>query len=269
MQQTAQRADDATRAGKAAGKAPRIIRPRLGPDLKIEPGHDECEDRQVVRFSKHQRAQHFIMMSSVLLLVFTGMPQKFFDAGWATWLISFWGGLDSARTIHHAAGFAMIFSGVYHVGYLLYTMLFLGRPVPVWMLPSAKDFKDFFQNTGYYLGAVKTKPQFGRFSYFEKFDYFAVFWGVPVMGLTGLILMFPLIVTRFAPGVVVPVATIAHSDEALLATGWLFVVHFYNAHFAPHIFPFNKSIFTGRVAERRYKKEHGLEYHDLVTRTEA
>lgn len=240
-----------------------------GPKVKIEPAPAEGGDAQVVRFSRHQRAQHFIMMSSVLILVFTGMPQKFFDAAVSQWLINFWGGLDSARTIHRAAGLAMIFSGVYHISYLLYTITVLKRPLPVWMLPSLKDFKDFFQNTGYYLGIAKEKPKFGRFSYFEKFDYFAVFWGVPVMALTGLILWFPMLTTKFLPGVVVPVATIAHSDEAILATGWLFVVHFYNAHWAPHIFPFNKSIFTGRVSERRYKHEHTLEYDQIKERSET
>lgn len=264
MQQTV-RADEVASRPKTAVRPPAVVKPRQGPDMRIEPGTDD-EGPMVVRFSPHQRAQHFIMMSSVLLLVFTGMPQKFFDSPVSIWMIDVFGGLDSARNIHHLAGFAMIFSGIYHLSYLLYTIVLLKRPLPVWMLPSLKDFRDFFQNTGYYLGIVKEKPVFGRFSYFEKFDYFAVFWGVPVMALTGLILMFPLAVTRVLPGVIVPVATIAHSDEALLATGWLFVVHFYNAHFAPHIFPFNRSIFTGRVTERRYKKEHGMEYKDLVER---
>ncbi|MCL4535533.1 MAG: hypothetical protein M1370_10295 [Bacteroidetes bacterium] len=259
----------------AAGEVPEVkdrppvIKARRGPDLLIEPGvGDDTDDWRVVRFAGHQRAQHLIMMSSVLILVLTGMPQKFFNSPISLWLINFWGGLDSAQAIHHIAGFAMIFSALYHTVYLLYTMVVLKRPVPVWMLPNFKDFRDFWQNTGYYLGIVKEKPQFSRFSYFEKFDYWAVFWGVPVMGLTGLILMYPLIATRFLPGVTVPVATIAHSDEALLATGWLFVVHFYNAHFAPHIFPFNKSIFTGRVAAKRYRKEHPLEYQELVAKTE-
>lgn len=261
--------DDITTPASETEQRPPVVSQRLGPDLVIEEGKEEGEGRWVRRFSKHQRAQHFIMMSSVLVLVFTGMPQKFFDSPISMWMIAFWGGLESARTIHHAAGFAMIFSALYHAVYLLYTILGLRRPVPVWMIPSLKDFHDFFQNTGYYLGITKEKPKFGRFSYFEKFDYYAVFWGVPMMALTGLILMYPLIVTRFLPGVMVPVATIAHSDEALLATGWLFVVHFYNAHLAPHIFPFNRSIFTGRVEERRYKKEHTLEYKDLVTRLEG
>lgn len=248
---------------RAQNPAPRTQHPAFR-TVQIEPGPTPCDEREIVRFDRHQRAQHFIMMSSVLILVFTGMPQKFFDSGLSQWMINVWGGLDSARNIHHVAGFAMIFAGLYHLAYLLYTIVVLKRPVPVAMLPSLKDFRDFFQNTGYYLGITKTKAKFSRFSYFEKFDYFAVFWGVPVMGLTGLILMFPLAVTKLLPGVIVPVATIAHSDEALLATGWLFVVHFYNAHLAPHIFPFNKSIFTGRVTENRYKHEHPLEYQQMV-----
>ncbi len=235
----------------------------------IEPAVEPLTDRFVVRFSKHQRAQHFIMMASVMILVFTGMPQKFFDFPASQWMINFWGGLDSARTIHHVAGFAMIFSALYHGAYLVYTIAVLRRPVPTWILPSLKDFRDFFQNTAYYLGVGKEKPKFGRFSYFEKFDYWAVFWGVPVMGFTGLILMFPLIATRILPGVSVPVATIAHSDEALLCAGWIFVVHFYNAHLAPHIFPFNKSIFTGRVTEKRYQREHPLEYQQIVAEMES
>jgi len=270
MQSSVARSEDPVQTPLRPEQRPRRVSSApIGPQLQVEPGADECDERRVVRFSKHQRAQHFIMMASVLLLVFTGMPQKFFDASVSQWMVNFWGGLDSARSIHRMAGFAMIISALYHLAYLLYTIVVLKRPVPLWMLPSAKDFRDFAQNTGYYLGIVKEKPKFSRFSYFEKFDYWAVFWGVPVMGLTGLILMFPLIATRFMPGVIVPVATIAHSDEAILATGWIFVVHFYNAHLAPHIFPFNKSIFTGRVSEGRYKKEHPLEYQQNVAKQEG
>ena len=258
-----------TRGSPDSGTRTRRTTPSTGlAPARIEPGATPCDERWIVRFTAHQRAQHFIMMSSVLILVFTGMPQKFFEAPWSQWLINFWGGLDSARTIHHMAGFAMIFSALYHVSYILVNVLVKKEPLPVWMFPTLKDFRDFFQNTGYYLGITKEKAKFGRFSYFEKFDYWAVFWGVPVMGITGLILMYPLLATKVLPGVAVPVATIAHSDEALLATGWLFVVHFYNAHFAPHIFPFNKSIFTGRVPESRYRREHPLEYEERVANQE-
>ena len=259
----------ATQSPEAVATRSKVEARRAIVPSRLEPEAAPGEERMVIRFNRHQRAQHFIMMASVLVLVFTGMPQKFFSSPVSQWMINVWGGLDNARTIHHVAGFAMIFSALYHLGYLLYSIVILREPLPVWMLPSLKDFRDFFQNIGYYLGITKEKAQFGRFSYFEKFDYWAVFWGVPVMAITGLILMFPLAATRILPGVVVPVATIAHSDEALLATGWIFVVHFYNAHLAPHIFPFNKSIFTGRVPEHRYRHEHPLEYKQMVEQVET
>jgi len=234
------------------------------PKSRIEPPPAPSPHRSIVRFDAHQRAQHFIMMSSVLLLCLTGMPQKFSSFGFSQWLIGVFGGLDTARAIHRFAGFAMIFSSVYHLAYLAYTWVVLKRPIPVWMIPTPKDALDFFQTVAYHLHLVKEKPQFGRFSYVEKFDYWAVFWGVPIMAGTGLILMYPLVATGILPGVAVPVATIAHSDEAVLASGWLLTVHFYNAHLAPHIFPFNRSIFTGRVEEHRYAEEHPLEYDHII-----
>ncbi|MCL4459296.1 MAG: cytochrome b/b6 domain-containing protein [Chloroflexi bacterium] len=225
--------------------------------------------REIVRFDVHQRAQHLMMMVSLLLLVFTGLPQKFYTLSVSQWLIGVWGGLDSARMIHRSAAVVMILACVYHLAYLIYGIVVLKRPFPVWMIPSPEDFRDFFQNTAYCLGLAKEKPKFDRYSYFEKFDYWAVFWGVPIMVGTGLILWFPLIAVRFLPGVVVPIAAIAHSDEAVLAAGWIFVIHLYNAHLAPHIFPFNKSIFTGCVTEERYKREHPLEYERLLKVAEA
>ena len=163
----------------------------------------------------------------------------------------------------------MFIAAGYHLVYLLYTILVLKRPVPVWMFPNLKDFKDFFQTVAFYFGMSSEKPRYGRYSYLEKFDYWAVFWGVPIMGVTGLLLMYPLLATRHLPGVVIPVATIMHSDEAVLASGWLLTVHFYNAHLAPNVFPFNKSIFTGRIPERLYAEEHAIEYEEMMAREKA
>lgn len=234
------------------------------PNAKVEAPPAPHPHRSIVRFDVHQRAQHFIMMSSVIILVLTGMPQKFSSLGVSQWVIGVFGGIDTARMLHRAAGFAMILSAVYHVAYLVYTWVVLKRPIPVWMIPTPRDLRDFAMTIGHHLGLTKEKPQFGRFSYIEKFDYWAVFWGVPIMAGTGLVLIYPLVATSWMPGVIMPVATIAHSDEAVLASGWLLTVHFYNAHLAPHIFPFNRSIFTGRVDEHRYEEEHPLEYARIL-----
>ncbi|MBM3267536.1 MAG: cytochrome C [Candidatus Sericytochromatia bacterium] len=246
-------------APSAAPAAPQAM-PRGTRRLPVEVPVPVTE-RQIVRFSVHQRAQHFLMMTSVLLLVLTGLPQKFYDWPASQLAIRFFGGADNARGIHHFAGWLMLAAAAYHLVWLA-CIAVARRRLPTRMVPTLGDARDFAQNTAYCLGMADEKARIGRYSYLEKFDYLAVFWGVPLMGLTGLILMFPLEVTTWLPGVALPVATIAHSDEAVLATGWLLVVHFYNAHFAPHIFPFNRSIFTGRVPEHLYKLEHPLDYEE-------
>ena len=108
------------------------------------------------------------------------------------------------------------------------------------------------------------RPQYGRYTYWEKFDYFAVFWGMMVIGLTGLVLWFPVLFTRVIPGWWVNVATIVHSDEALLAVGFIFTVHFFNTHFRPDKFPMDPVIFTGRVPVDELKVNKPREYAELV-----
>jgi cytochrome b subunit of formate dehydrogenase len=108
------------------------------------------------------------------------------------------------------------------------------------------------------------RPEFGRWTYWEKFDYFAVFWGVAVIGGTGLLLWFPEIFTRVMPGWMVNVATTIHSDEALLAVSFIFVVHFFNTHFRPEKFPMDTVIFTGGTPLEEFKRDRPREYRQLV-----
>ena len=102
------------------------------------------------------------------------------------------------------------------------------------------------------------------YTYWEKFDYFAVFWGVFIIGSTGLMLWFPEFFTRFLPGWSVNVATIIHSDEALLAVGFIFTIHFFNTHFRPDKFPMDPVIFTGRVTLDELKYDKPDEYERRV-----
>ena len=108
------------------------------------------------------------------------------------------------------------------------------------------------------------KPEYGRWTYWEKFDYFAVFWGIFIIGSTGLTLWFPVFFTRFLPGAFINVATIIHSDEALLATGFIFTVHFFNTHLRPEKFPMDTTVFTGRMALAELKRDKRKEYDALV-----
>ena len=136
------------------------------------------------------------------------------------------------------------------------------------MLPNLQDGKELWANLRWFFGRGE-RPQYGRFTYWEKFDYFAVFWGVFVIGGTGLILWFPTFFTRFMPGWSVNVATIIHSDEALLATAFIFTIHFFNTHFRPDKFPMDPVIFTGRVAMDELEHDKPGEYADLMASPDA
>jgi nitrate reductase gamma subunit len=130
------------------------------------------------------------------------------------------------------------------------------------MIPSKKDFQDLFQHIAYFLGKGDP-PRFGRFAYWEKFDYWAVFWGIAFIGGSGLVLWFPEFLSRFLPGIFFNIAYTIHSDEALLAIGFIFIVHLYNAHFRASVFPLDKTIFTGKIEAKEMMERHPLEWEDL------
>lgn len=213
----------------------------------------------VVRFDVHQRIQHVALITSFVLLAMTGLPLKFNDWAISQWWIGLWGGINTTRNIHLFAAWLMVADCVYHLGYLGISTAILKRPLPVAMIPTPRDALDLFQEVKYYLGLGPERPRYGRFDWKAKFDYWAIFWGMPVMVLSGFIMTYPVFVTKFSPGWLVSIAYIAHSDEALLAVGWIFIFHFFFNHLSPGVFPLNKSIFTGNVPVERYAHEHPLE----------
>jgi cytochrome b subunit of formate dehydrogenase len=240
------------------------VPPNLSTEAIAALPDDALEEAYVVRFDAHERIQHILLVTSFLALVVTGFPQKFPSIELCQWLMDVMGGIQTVRLVHRIAGGVMIFDGVYHMAYVSFTVLVLQRTGPLQMIPNLKDVKDAVRTVQYFLGMSLRPPKYGRFSYLEKFDYWAVFWGMFVMGGSGLILLFPVFATRFLPGQIIIASFRAHSDEALLAVTWIAVVHIFYAHLAPRIFPFNMSIFSGRVPASRYRHEHPLEYEKLV-----
>jgi thiosulfate reductase cytochrome b subunit len=173
------------------------------------------------------------------------------------------GGLKTVRDIHHVAGFIMLGDCMYHLGYLTYRIGVQRQFGCFRMLPTFKDLRDGVQMVLWFLRVAENKPRFDRFSYLEKFDYWAVFWGIVVIGGSGLVLTFAVPVSGVLPGQAVTVAHTLHSDEAILAVGWIAVVHLFNVHLAPWVFPFNPAIFTGRMSARRYEEDHPLEWEHI------
>ena len=225
-------------------------------------------EEKIARFDIHQIIQHGVLMTSFIVLVATGLPLKFHNSAISLWWVGVWGGIEVVRSAHHFAAWVMVIVCLYHLVYIAYTTLVLKRPFPIRMIPSLQDFFNLYQELGYFLGIRKARPQYDRFNWREKFDYWAIFWGMPIMAGSGFILMFPVLATKYLPGWVVPAALVAHSDEAMLALTWIFVVHIFFNHFTPGIFPINISMFTGKVPKERYRREHPLEYERLTAPVE-
>ncbi len=232
--------------------------------LTVKKAEELKAEAKITRFDIHQIIQHAGLMVSFIILVLTGLPLKFAASGISQWWVSIWGGFEVIRGTHHFAAWMMIAICIYHIAYLSYTIGVQKKPFPYKIIPSIEDFKLLFQEIRYFIGLTKERPQFDRFNWREKFDYWAIFWGVPVMALSGLILMFPVVATKILPGWIVPAALVAHSDEAMLALTWIAIVHIFFNHFSPGIFPINTSIFTGKVSQERYRHDHPKEYRELV-----
>jgi cytochrome b subunit of formate dehydrogenase/nitrate/TMAO reductase-like tetraheme cytochrome c subunit len=236
-------------------------------------GHGHAVDaaRSVVRFDIHQRIQHWFMLSGVILLGITGWPLR--GAGtfgsapllagkdaapYSQAFMRVFGGAEGAATWHRVGAVLIIISSVYHLFYL--TFLASKKRLPMSMLPLPKDALDMRDNILFMLGVKKDRPKFERFMYLEKFDYWAVFWGIVMMVGTGFIFWFPAFFAAYAPSWLITAALIIHGEEATLAILFLFVVHFYNVHLKPSIFPMNWAWLNGRISVEMLKHEHPLEY---------
>ncbi|MEN9974298.1 MAG: hypothetical protein RLZZ282_304 [Verrucomicrobiota bacterium] len=240
------------------------------------------DDEWFTRFTPFDRFLHFIMASSFLLLVITGMPLKFYYTEWAKVLFDIIGGAQTARSLHRFGALLTFLYFALHLIDLAKTSWMnrgaLRNPeTGKWeitrffrvifgadsMVPSLQDWRQFVAHQKWFFGKGP-KPQFDRWTYWEKFDYFAVFWGVFAIGLSGMIMWFPQFFTAFLPGWVINIALIVHSDEALLAAGFIFTVHFFNTHFRLEKFPMDNVIFSGRISKTELLHERKRWYDRLV-----
>lgn len=228
---------------------------------------------EVQRFTRLNRLLHILMIVSFLSLALTGLTLKFAYTKWAYILSHILGGFESTGFIHRFAAVIMLSVFIIHLIDLIrlkkkenktFRQLIFG---PDSMMFNKKDLQDFIGSLKWFLGKGD-RPSYGRWTYWEKFDYFAVFWGIFVIGSTGLTLWFPEFFTRFFPGWVINVATIIHSDEALLATGFIFTVHFFNTHLRPEKFPMDIVIFSGRVGLEEFEIDRPDEYKKIVEKGE-
>jgi len=218
--------------------------------------------REFERFGWNFRTQHMILLVSCLILIITGLPLKFHEARISQLFFDLVGGVQMSTLLHRIGAAGLIAVGAYHFFYLL---AFRQGRRDFWeLLPRPRDATDFFQMLRYFLGKTNDKPRFGRFSYVEKFDYWAVYWGMVIMIGSGLILWFLETSLQYLPKFAADIAREAHSDEGLLATLAIIVWHFYNVHLNPENFPMNWTMFTGKLSEEEMRRHHPLEHEELM-----
>jgi cytochrome b subunit of formate dehydrogenase len=190
-------------------------------------------------------------MLTFLIQSATGFGRLFYVTRWGKALCSLFGGYETSFLIHQWVGLVMIVGFVLHVFYMIAKIDWrnLGTSIfgPDSLVPNLSDFKHMGQRILWFFGAGPP-PKLDRWAYWEKFDYWAVFWGLPLLALTGLMLMYPMASSRILPGWALNVAALLHRAEALLAVAYIFIVHFYAGHLRPASFPMNEAMFSGGVA---------------------
>ena len=227
------------------------------------------EEVYVRRFAPLERNLHLMVVFSFLGLALTGMTLKFSYTRWAQVLSHLLGGFEAAGFIHRVCALLTFCYFGLHVWDLRRKRKASGKSRrrfifgPESMVFNRQDWREFVGSLKWFIGKGP-RPRYGRWTYWEKFDYFAVFWGVVVIGSTGLLLWFPEFFTRILPGSMINVATIIHSDEALLAVGFIFTVHFFNTHFRPERFPIDTVIFTSGEPLEKFKRDRPREYQQLL-----
>lgn len=224
---------------------------------------DNKAEEQFLRMTKNERIQHFLLLSSFMVLILTGFWLKFPEAFWVKWIVFVIGenAFEARGIIHRVASVVMIGASVYHLFYILFSKR--GRKLVKDFFPYKQDIIDFKNSMLYLVGKSDEKPKLGRFSYMEKMEYWAVIWGTVIMGATGSILWFENIFLKYVSTTGMDIATAIHYYEAILASLAILVWHFYFIFLNPDIYPMNKVWFKGYLTREEMENEHPLELEEL------
>jgi formate dehydrogenase subunit gamma len=216
------------------------------------------QEKTFLRFALGQRWEHAILFLSGLVLLLTGLPQKYREFSLSQDLLSTPERVNLIRQIHHIAAIILILEVVYHLGRIVF--LLARRKLPGDLLPTWQDVRDAGQMAQYLLFLRKDKPKFGRYNFEQKVTYWFVFFSIGMMVISGLIIWFPVWFTQFLPGGVVPASKLAHSTESIVLVVFIIIWHFYHVH----IERLNLSMFTGRLSEDEMREFHEKEYEHIT-----
>ena len=215
-------------------------------------------ERTFQRFSPGQRWEHGLLILTFVVLLLTGLPQKFRETSWSRYLLATPDRVELVRTIHRTAAVIFLLEAAYHVGRGIY--LLSRRRLSGEIFPTGQDLRDAGQMLRYLLFLSPRRPRYGRYSFEQKFTYWFLFFGFGILIFSGLIVWFPTFFTRFLPGGIVPAAKLAHSSEALVSAIFVVLWHFFHVHLER----LNLSIFSGRLNEHDMRRHHALEFERLT-----
>jgi cytochrome b subunit of formate dehydrogenase len=242
----------------------RVLRPHVVAAAVPQAPH--AGERFFERFPAVWRAAHLGFAVSLMMLTLTGMAIFYAGSSWAPYVIALFGTPEYSAVVHRV--FAVTFLAIFG-GQLIYFIVHIGRQIttfdwfgPNSLIPGPQDLWDIVAMFKWFFG-LGPRPTFDRWTYWEKFDYWAPFWGVTIIGASGFALWFKGLTAILLPGWVFNVAAIFHGEEAFLAAVFLFTVHFFNNHFRPDKFPLDIVMFTGAVPLDEFRREHGKEYERL------
>jgi len=216
------------------------------------------QERTFLRFALGLRWEHAVLLLSGLVLLLTGLPQKYREFSLSQDLLSTPERVDLIRQIHHIAAIILILEVIYHIGRII--ILMARRKLPGDLLPTGQDLRDAGQMLQYLLFMRKDKPKFGKYNFEQKVTYWFVFFSIGMMVISGIIIWFPVWFTQFLPGGVVPASKLAHSTESIVLLVFIIIWHFYHVH----IERMNLSMFTGRLSEDEMRKFHQKEYERIT-----
>ena len=218
--------------------------------------------RMLVRFSRWQRIEHWLLVLSFAGLLFTGLPQKYDDTAFSSWIIDFLGSVSTARLLHRIFACIFVVESAVHAGEIALSVL--KRRFRPTMLITPQDFRDAINMLRYSVGLIPDRPRFDRFDYRQKFEYWGILFGALIMIATGAVLWFPTVATQYFPGQLVPAAKEMHSGEALLAMLVVLLWHFYDVILCPAVLPLDTAMITGKISAERLMHEHPREYERLM-----
>lgn len=229
------------------------------------------KNRVFKRWNIHHRLQHMSMFMGFILCAFTGMPIKFHTKEWAEALTSFFGGADALLAWHVFGGLVCFASGFYHLGYCaVYAIKHPDHIKKAGMLQFKRTWgTDLVAHFKYILGFSDKKPNTGRYAWKEAIDYWAVFWGMAMIGLSGLMMWLPELTMKFFPRWFIDAFRMAHTDEAVLAVVFIFTWHLYNVHFNPDFFPMHWTWWDGNMSYEIMEHEHPGELKEILASEKA